>query len=248
MVGESTCGDTESVLRRYSTLIRDVAGLRTHALALDASVPPQFEAALRALPDEVGVLFLPTASSEFACRVRAVADSRPVLTGQDTTAIALAAALLTTLTRAGRAPRASQVVIAGADALPILCPLLVACGVGSVTTWSLADAEAFPLCRVTAGVDVVVNLLARELAGPEPAVIAPQHVRDPLLALPGLLRAMTRTPNAPLDVEVHHACTLALVMATPPEELLPHGLDRVLTEQVTDAATTALRESANRPF
>lgn len=76
------------------------------------------------------------------------------------------------------------------------------------------------------------------MAGLEPAVIAPQYVRDPLSALPGLLRAMTRTPDAPLDVEVHHACTLALVMATPPKELLPHGLGRVLTEHVADAAST----------
>jgi hypothetical protein len=72
---------------------------------------------LRDLPAEVGAIFLPHTRPEFAYAARALADGPPVLTSQDTTAIALTAAVLTTLTRAGRAPRSSRVVIAGANTI-----------------------------------------------------------------------------------------------------------------------------------
>lgn len=221
----------------YAALIGDLAGMRTRVVAVEDEP----------FPADVGVLFLPEARPEFVCRARAVTGV-PVLTGQDTTAIALAAVLLTTLSRAGRTPRSSQVVIAGADALPVLCPLLMVSGIGSVTTWNPADAQAFPLRRVAEGADAVIDLLTTAAGMADVVtVIAPDRARDPLLALPGLLRAMARRPDARLDVEVHHACALALVMATPPDDLRPHGPDRALTDRIADAATTALRESADRP-
>lgn len=244
----------QSIVRRYATLIDHLAGLPVRVLSPDAGGAQHVEAELRDLPPDVGAIFLPHARPEFACQVRALTGGRPVLTDQDTTAIALTAALLTTLSRASRVPRASKVVIAGADTLPILGPLLMVCGVGDITTWNPADALAFPLRRVAAGAHVVVDLLdgtadLESLAAhATPTVLAPESGRDPLLALPGLLRALTHIPGARLDVEVHHACALALVMATPPDERLPAGPDPALADQVADAATRALRQPTHRLF
>lgn len=249
-----------SMLGRYAALIEDLAGLPVRVLPLDVGDPAQADASLRSLSAEIGAIFLPHVREEFTCRARAL-TSTPVLTDQDTTAIALAAAVLTTLARAGRAPRASQVVIAGADTMPILCPLVMLSGVGTVTTWNPADALTFPLRRIAADADVVIDLLGGTVGRTvgrigigafapdlELTVIAPDSGRDPSLALPGLLRALTAAPGARLDVEVHHACALALVMATPPDQLVPHGPDHGLADRVADAALQALHQPAHRPF
>lgn len=238
-----TSAGAESSLRRYATLIEDLAGTRAQVLVLDPDAPQEIVALL---PAGVGALFLPDTPPEVACRVRALARV-PVLTGQDTTAIALAAAVSATLARAGRVPRSSQVMIAGAAALPVLCPLLMISGVGTVTTWNHVDAHAFPLYRVASGTDVVIDLLGalNGMDGVGPVVILPDHERDTALALPGLVRAMVQTPGARLDVNVHHACALALVMGTPPDELLPHQPDRELTDRIAAAAAAALRAAAD---
>jgi malate dehydrogenase (oxaloacetate-decarboxylating) len=174
----------------------------------------------------------------------------PVLTVQDTTAITLTAEVLTTLTRLGRPPRTSRVMIVGADTLPILCPLLMVSGVGDIATWRQADARAFPLHRVAADVHLVVDLLGvwPRAAGPAPrpgpAVVKPGGERDTRLVRPGLLRALTQVPDARMDIEVHHACVLALVMATPPDQRLPRCPRRDLADRVAAAATLALHQGA----
>lgn len=251
VVGDSLVdagGDVSPPLRQYAAVIEDLAGLPAHVLRLGAGDPQQLQAVL---PADVGVVVLTHARPEYVRAAQAAVDV-PVLTDQDTGAIVLAARLLTTLTRAGRAPRSSRVVIAGADTIPTLCPLAMAAGVGDITTWHQEDSVAFPLRRIASGVDAVIDLLGAwppadaDAMHAEPAVIVPENRRDPLLALPGLLRALTRTPGARLDVDVQHACVLALVMATPPDQQLPHGPDRTLADQVADAATQALRQQAQR--
>jgi malic enzyme len=248
VVGTSGAADTESTPRRCAALVEDLAGAHAQMVIIDPDTPQQARAELSALPAEVGALFLPDASHDVACQARALMQM-PVLTGQDTTAIALAAAVSTTLARAGRAPRSSQVVIAGADTLPILCPLLMVGGAGTVTTWNPSDAHAFPLHRVTSGTDVVIDLLDTmpdSADGFGPVVIRPDREHDTALVLPGLVRAILQAPGARLDIEVHHACALALVMGTPPEDMLPRAPDRELTDRVAAAAFAALR--ADHPF
>jgi len=237
----------EPMLRRYTVLIEDQTGLRVRVLPLDADL----HAEIHDLGGDVGALFLPHVRPEVANAARTV--SLPVLTSVDTTAIALTAAVWNTLSRAGRRPAVGRVVIVGADTMPVLCQLLMVAGIGEITVWKPDDAITFPLRRVTAGVDVVIDLRTTaaglEALAPEvqPVVIIPDNARDPLLALPGLLRALTRVPGARLDVEVHHACALALVMATRPDDLVPARPDHILTAQVTDAATRTLLELARRP-
>ncbi len=230
-------GDAEAALHRYTSLIEDLAGVRAHAVVHDPGTGPVV------LPAGTGAIFAPHATTEAACHLRAHTGV-PVLTGQDTAAIALAAAVSTALAHAGRPPRSSHVVIAGADALPVLCPLVMVGEVGTVTTWNLTDAQSFPLSRVTAGADVVIDLLG--LLAPDtasgPAVIVPDPERDIVLALPGLVRALLPAPAARLDVDAHHACALALVMATPSDQPLPHEPGRDLTDRIADAAAAALTQ------
>ena len=241
-----------SVLRQEATLIQDLAGLSTRVISLDPDGSQRIQEVLDHLPSEVGAVFLTHTESHRALEAQSAASGSPVVTDQDTTAIALSVALLTTLGRKGRAPQASRVVIAGAQSMPILCPLLMVAGLGDITTWNPADAVAFPLHRIAAGTDAVIDVVgATNLSGSfataaEPAVITPDEAVHPLLALPGLLRVLTQIPNAQLDIEVYLTCALALVMATPPDEDLPHS-DHALADRIVDAVATALQQITEPP-
>lgn len=239
-----------SPVARSLAVIDELAGTPVRVVPLDLDAPTGIVPA-RLLAD-VGVVFLPNARPDAAGELSSLVRA-PVVTDRDTTAIALTARVLATLTRFGRPPRAGRVVIAGADTMPVLCPLLLAAGIGDITTWRRQDRSAFPLRRVAAGAHAVVDLLGMwtgsRIIAPNPRlpVITPARARDPLLALPGLLRALARTPVPELDVEVLHACALALLMATPPDQQSPRGPDLDLTDRVADAATRALHDSARHP-
>ncbi|RSM85289.1 hypothetical protein DMH04_18570 [Kibdelosporangium aridum] len=238
----------EPMLHGYAALIHESTGLPTIVRPLDVGAPQQLWTTLGALPTTVGAVFLPHVTPDRAHMARLAAGDTPVVTEHDTTAIALIAALMTTLTRAGRPLTFSRVVIAGANTMPVLSPLLVIAGIGDITTWNRADAGAFPLHRIATGAHAVIDLAGGLTTAfdplVQPAVITRDDLRVPLLALPGLLRALAQAPNVTLDVEVYYACALALVMATPPDERLPLGPDRALTRRVADAATQALRQPA----
>ncbi|AHH98816.1 hypothetical protein GCM10010174_66670 [Kutzneria viridogrisea] len=175
----------------------------------------------------------------------------PVVTDQDTTAIALTAAVLTAVTRADRTPSASTVVIAGTERMPGLCALLIAVGVGDIVSWNKADAHAFPLYHVARGADAVVDLLGgtRELAEvaehSRRTVIAPDNPASHLLALPGLLTALVQTPEPVLDVALYRVCALALAASTPPGRLLPDLTDPAVTDNIAHAATHTLQHPRN---
>lgn len=236
-------GATSAVLRRYAAIVEDQAGAVTRVVASDYGLP--------ALPPGTRAVLLVRATPERAQKARDSVVGVPVLTDQDTTAIALTAALLTTLTRAGRTPQASRVVVAGANTMPMLNPVLLTAGVRDITTWNPADALAFPLRRIAADADAVINLVGGggRFAWPRhaaPAVIVPDPARDPVLALPGLLHALVQHPHARLTPDVQHACAVALSAATPPGEQVPRRADDALTRQIADAATFALRRGVAR--
>lgn len=149
------------------------------------------------------------------------------------TAAAATAALLTTLNRCGLSPERSRVVIVGAATMPMLCPLLLAAGFGCVTSWDRRDAITFPLRIITQNAEAVIDLLGctRELAEaaedhPELIIITPDKTSWALLALPGLLHAVTTAQHPRVGVEDCHACALALAAATPPDRLLPDPTER----------------------
>jgi len=246
------------VLRRYAALIHHLTALPTRVIVLDADSPEQFAAlysdAVEGMDSDVAAVFLTHTDPHRTRLVQQVKTVPVVVTDHDTTAIALTAALWTTLARAGAAPQSSRVVIAGTDTMPTLGPLLVAAGVGDLTGWRTSDAAAFPLRIVAKDADVVINLLGESplprglrTDRPDLAVLTPNWSRDPLLAVPGLLRAAVLIPGVKLDVEVAHDCALALVMATPPEQDLPPGPGRALTDQVVDAVIRTLPPTARHP-
>ncbi|WNV84857.1 hypothetical protein [Umezawaea sp. Da 62-37] len=230
-------GATTAMLHRYATVIEDLAGLSTRVIPTDYG--------LHAVRLDVDIVFLARTSPERMQRVRDLAAGLPIITDQDTTAIALTAALLTTLSRAGRAPHDSSIVITSAHTMPTLCELVLMAGIGDITTWNPVDAFTFPLPRIASGADAVVNLVgsggrfawSRHAA---PAVIVPDTGRDPLLALPGLLLAFARHPDARLTIDIQHACALALAAGTPAGEQVPRRPDHPLVERIADAATLAL--------
>lgn len=230
-------GATTGALHHYAATIEDLTGMPTRVIASDYG--------LHGLGLDVGAVFLARIDPERTAKARRVAARLPVITDQDTTAIALTAALLTSLTRAGRSPQVSRVVIAGANTMPMLGRILLIAGIGDVTTWNPADALAFPLRRIAAGADAVINLVGGggRYAWPRhgvPAVIVPDPARDPLLALPGLLQVLTRQPGAKLTLDIHHACARALAAATPPGQQLPRRPDPTLVQQIADATAQAL--------
>lgn len=234
-------GATTSVLRRYATAVEDLTGLPTRVIATDYG--------LHDLASDIGAVFLVRAAPDRMHKAREMVVDLPVVTDQDTTAVALTASLLTSLQRAGRAPNLSPVVIAGANTMPMLSPLLMLAGIREVTTWNPADALAFPLRRIAARADAVINLVggggryAWSRHG-IPAVIVPDPARDPLLALPGLLLAVTGHTSAHPTLEVLLACAVALASTTTPGAPLPQRPDPALVRRVADAASQALHPAA----
>lgn len=242
------------VLADYAELIHDLTGLPAHPLTATATDADHLAASLRGLPADIGAIALthtdPARARAAQQTLRAV-GGLPVVTDEDTTAIALAAAMLTSLARAGSTPSASKVVIAGAEHMPGLCVLLMAVGVGDIVSWREADAHVYPLHRVVHGAGIVIDLLgaARELteaAGrSRPTVIAPDDPAIHLLALPGLLSAVVRTSEPVLDVSLYRVCALALAASTPRDRLLPDLADPAVTANIAHAATQALHHPRN---
>ena len=224
------------LLLACTTALDKTPGIRMHVVTAGSPRTAAAEA-----PPDARVFVVPDVGRAFADELETL-TGRPAVTTEDTTAIAVAAALSTALARTGRRPRASHVLITGARSLPLLFPLVMLAEVGQVTKWEVADARAYPLHRVAAEADVVIDLAGATGGGP--GVITPDPVRDPLPALPGLVRALAQSPHPVLDIDVHHACALALVMATAPGEIRPTRVDRALTDAVTDAVLRHITESA----
>lgn len=253
-------------LRNYAAAIHDLAGVPTRAIRLRADTGVQdFQERLRRGSSDIAAVLLVRTDPARARAAQAASAGPPVITDLDAAAITAGAAVLTTLTRAGRTPASARVVIAGANGLPVLCPLLVAAGIGDITTWNVDDAVTFPLLGVAANADVVINLLADHPRVPAlpvlcaahtgPTVITPNPRHDPLLVLPGLIRALVNTPSvswspAATDNRYTEACLdslLALVMATPPEHTLPTQPHRQLTDRIAEAASRALTPESRAP-
>ncbi len=220
----------EPLLRLYATLIHELTDLSARVVAVK---PGELQAAADELPADIGAVFVPYVKSV------AVPVTPRLVTDRDTTAIALTAALLTTLSKAGRPPQRSRVVIAGAGRMPLLSQLVIATGVSDLTTWNPADAAVFPLHQVASQADALIDLVGASRHG-DPGVIVAGYPLYPLLALPGLIQAVIMVPAASMAIDVHLACAFALVMATPPESRVPSALDRDLVDQVAEAATQAL--------
>lgn len=218
---------------------RDVEDLVAHVLGL---------------PGDTGVIFLthtdPTRARTVQQRMRE-AGGPPVLTDADTITVTLTAVLLTTITRIHCEPEASRVIIAGAASLPELAPLLIATGIGDISSWNAPDARAFPLRHLVQRATAVIDLLGTTMqptgwipGDRRSSVISPDDPSYRLLPAPGLCTALVHQPDATLDLDVFRACAMALVLATPSGCLVPDLDDPYLTKAI---AYPVLRVLARRP-
>ena len=171
----------------------------------------------------------------------------PCLTREEMTAVGLAGRLLVLLNRSGRLPGSARVVIVESTAIPTLCPLLLAVGVGDIVSWEPTDALSYPLRRITYRSDAVIDplgggvpvVLPTEGEG-QPPLIAADDPAYPLLALPGLVHALHRKPGAQSDFDVLRACAYALAARTRNDRWLPDQGDPELTSTVFAMASRVL--------
>jgi malate dehydrogenase (oxaloacetate-decarboxylating) len=211
------------------------------------------------LPDEIrGLEIVPLSGPVDAVYLGGVNQARthelkadftgvPCLTREEMTAVGLTGRLLVLLSRTGRTPASARVVIVESTAIPTLCTLLLATGVGDIVSWEPTDALSYPLRQITYRSDAVIDplgggvpvVLPSTEAG-QPPLIAADDPAYPLLALPGLVRALLRHPGARPDFDVLRACAFALAAHTPPHRWLPDPDDPELTATVFTLASRAL--------
>ncbi|MFD9894081.1 hypothetical protein ACFWY9_32430 [Amycolatopsis sp. NPDC059027] len=253
-------GDPGAVLAALSSdarSLRDHTSLNAFPVAVAARDAGDLSAAVRALPTGITAVFLArTEAARARAAQRDLAGGVPIITEQDTLGVALAASVLVALRRKDIPCRSGRVVVTGAEAAPLLVPLLMAAGVGDIASWRPADAPGFPLAAITRDAAAVVDLTcatgSRTIAeDPAPAVIVPDDPFAHLLALPGLVRALRERPDSrrhadPLyQLEVYRAGAQALAALAPVDRVLPELSDPDLTRRVADAAAAAL--SGPRP-
>jgi hypothetical protein len=226
----------------------------------DAAVPDGFAGlevvvmsvveAEREPPTGVEAVYLAGADQDRVRRLRADLSAEwviPCLTREEMTTVALAGQLLALLAQTGTRPDVARVVIVEPTAIPTLRPVLVAAGIGEITSWPTADAQSFPLRRIARGADAVIDplggktpLMEPTAGHSRPALITVTDPAQPLLALPGLLWALWQAPAARPDTGTFHACAHALAACTALGHRLPDPFDPELTPMVTRLAARTL--------
>lgn len=244
-----------------SALADDVAVLerlaRVPVIAHGVTEPDveEFVTLIGQLPSSVAAVFV-TRTDPARARVvqRRVeqAGGPPVLSDEDTSAIALTAATLVYLRRIDRDPLGARILVADASSMPILTPLLIVTGFPDITMWNSADAPRFPLSRATRDADVVLDPLpcATDATGlaidrPEGSVISCNGLDDRFLAAPGLLRALVEHPPGTFDLDVglYQICAETVAAATPRRH---RPTDLLRDRGIADAIAAALHRAAAR--
>lgn len=235
------------------------AGVPVWAVPISARNVEDLLAHVLGLPSDTGAIVLTHTDPARAFVVAQKlweAGGPPVLVDADMVAITLTAALLTTLARVHREPGVSRVIIAGAASLPELTSLLIAVGIGDISSWDASDAHAFPLRNLAQHATAMIDLLGATTrpGGWAPgdqrsSVISPEDPSYRLLPVPGLCAALLHYPDASLDIDVSRACALALAVQAPPGQLVPDLDDPRLAEAIARPVRRVLarRPSAQSP-
>jgi hypothetical protein len=222
-----------------AALLREHAAIAANAVLVTAESDQELITELRRLaPNPCGVYLAHTDATRGRNAQAALAGTPPVITDVQTTAIAMTAALLTTLDRAGLAPSSARLVILGADRNPLVSVLAVAAGIGEVDSFGLDEVQNIRLRTLTYRATAVIDLLGAAVprgvagaSGQSPPVIAVDDAATPLLALPGLLAA-AHASTRPVSPTTCLAATLAMVELTPADQLLPRLSDPGLAKIV----------------
>ncbi|KZF02480.1 hypothetical protein A2J03_28615 [Rhodococcus sp. EPR-157] len=138
--------------------------------------------------------------------------------------VALAAAVVSTLANRGVPGGSGCVVIACPERAPLLGPVLLACGIGSITSWNTRDTQDFSLRRVSSHNHILVDLRVPEDLDDEieDAITAgPDVMSAATVSLAGLSDALRRQMIAQIDTPVLAACARAMVLQTTPGDVLP---------------------------
>ncbi|MHA6797328.1 hypothetical protein ACVGVM_28000 (plasmid) [Pseudonocardia bannensis] len=139
--------------------LRDSAGIDAAAVLVAVDSSAGLIAELVALARDFAAIHLmrtePARTKEAQLALRGAA---PVITDRQTTAIAMTAALLSTLARAGLSPHAAQAVIIGAAQNPTW-PLAVAAWLGEIISWNPDDSYYFPLPKPARRATIVLDVL-----------------------------------------------------------------------------------------
>ncbi|MDF3306816.1 hypothetical protein P3H15_17480 [Rhodococcus sp. T2V] len=249
--GSRTAGSARTrspwvAMEDYAALIRERTPIRPLCVPVTTPDPHVLTERILGLPARVSaVLVVGLGHRESAAVARAVTErgGPVVLTELDVLTAAVAAATITTLRRRGVPPRAGRVVITGASWAPLLAPVLIASGVGDLSSWHERDAEAFPLRRLMEHNDVLVDLAGcapdGAAVGRTVAVPADGFVYGALV-LPGLLAALCGHGVRTVTVEVVAACVRALALITPADQMLPSLDDRRLVSAIARHVSRAL--------
>ncbi|WIY00948.1 hypothetical protein QRX60_44045 [Amycolatopsis mongoliensis] len=248
-LGDHAAGPVGPIVHEFAEHLGGLARVTVRPVTVDAADAAELAAGIRALRAEVGPILLTHTDPE---RTRLVQqDLRDggmplVLTDQDATAIALTTAVLVAVADRPPASRIGKVVVAGAQYLPILAPLLAAAGVADITTWNTSDAVTFPLRHVASGAGAVVDLIGAlpgwgdEDRHAELAVITRGAARTAPCAVAGLLRAALRDPATTFDLATYLAAARALITAHAVDLPLTQRNAQVLTDRVTDAVRSPI--------
>lgn len=233
-----------------AALLHDRTGMSATALLTCADNADELISHLRRVaPDFCGAYLVHTDPVRAHAAQDALTGALAVITEQQSTAVALVAAALTTLARAETTPVAGRLVIVGTERNPLVAALASAAGIGEIDSWGPDDAHNFPLHTLNRPGAVVVDLLGVATRSDRPGsaesaspVVAAREPATALLALPGLLGAAQRTGSPP-GLAAHLACARTLVEYTPPGQVLPDLSDPRLADPclAADLAGARLR-------
>ena len=246
MAGSARTRPPWVAMEDYAALIRQRTPMRALCLPVTTGDPHVLTERIQGLPPAVAAVFVVGLGHRESASVQRAVTERGgpvILTELDVLTAAVAAATITTLRRRSVPPRAGRVVVTGASWAPLLAPVLIASGVGDLSSWHERDAEAFPLRRLMEHNDVLVDLAgcAPDGAAPGRTVAVPADgFAYGALVLPGLLAALCGHGVRTLSVEVVAAGVRALALITPADRMLPSVDDRLLVSAVARHVSRAL--------
>jgi len=165
-------------------------------------------------------------ASESAAVQRRVAEAAgPLVIAEiDVVTAAQAAAVMAMLRSRGVQRQRARVAMAGAESAPLLGPILIACGIGELTSWHPRDAQDYPLNRLMEHNDIVIcpKAAAPMLVAWDRTLTIPHDPFDfGALVLPGLLGALCGHGVTALDVLHLAAAAHAVALVTPTLRVLP---------------------------
>ncbi|MGO9551649.1 hypothetical protein [Mycobacterium sp.] len=175
----------------------------------------------------------------------AEAAGQLVIAEIDVVTAAQAGAVMAMLRSRGVQHQRARVAMAGAESAPLLGPILIACGIGELTSWHPRDAQHYPLNRLMEHNDIVICPKAAApmlVAWDRPVTIPHDPFDFGALVLPGLLGALCGHGVGELDVLHLAAAAHAVALVTPSLHVLPELNDPRLVSAIAHHVSQTLTD------